>query len=91
MLCLSILDILIFIIINTRKIKLFREHLFSNAAKMMLFVSDAQHYVPVKLCKNVGSIHLFKITGRLTLKCKIKKKYTLGYYRIRLERSQHDF
>ena len=31
----------------------------------MLFVSDVQLYVPIKLCKMVGSIHLFKITGTL--------------------------
>ena len=49
MLSLSILGILIFIIINARKLKLFREHLFSNIVKIMLFISDAQYYVPVKL------------------------------------------
>ena len=32
----------------------------------MLFISDAQYYVPVKLCRTAGSIHLFKITGKLT-------------------------
>ena len=31
----------------------------------MLFISDVQYYVPVKLCRTAGSIHLFKITGRL--------------------------
>ena len=63
MLGVSILGIMIFIILNTRKLKLFKEHLFSNAVKMMLFISDAQYYVPVKLCR---SIHLFKNTGKLT-------------------------
>ena len=29
----------------------------------MLFISDAQYYVPIKLCRMPGSIHLFKITG----------------------------
>ena len=29
----------------------------------MLFISDIQNYVPIKLCKTVGSIHLFKIKG----------------------------
>ena len=32
----------------------------------MLFISDVQYYVPLKLCKTAGSIHLFKITGMLT-------------------------
>ena len=58
------LGIVIFIILNARKLKLFREHLFSNTVKM-LFLSDVQHYLPVKLCRTVGSIHLFKITGKL--------------------------
>ena len=31
----------------------------------MLFISDVQYYVPIKLGKTIGSIHLFKITGML--------------------------
>ena len=31
----------------------------------MLFISDVQNYVPIKLCKTAGSIHLFKIKGAL--------------------------
>ena len=65
LLCLSILDIIIFIILNDRKIKMFRGHLFSNTVKIMLFISDDQYCVPVKLCRTVGSIHLFKITVKL--------------------------
>ena len=54
-----------FIILNVRKLKLFRGQLFSNAVKTMLFISDAQYYIPVKLCRTAGSIHLFKIAGKL--------------------------
>ena len=32
----------------------------------MLFILDAQYYVPAKLGKTAGSIHLFKITGKIT-------------------------
>ena len=32
----------------------------------MLFISDAQYCVAVKMCRSTGSIHLFKITGKLT-------------------------
>ena len=40
----------------------------------MLFISDVQYYIPVKLCKTAGSIHLFKITGKLmTDKVKLNK------------------
>ena len=31
----------------------------------MLFISDIQYYVPIKLCKTAGSIHQFKIAGTL--------------------------
>ena len=66
MLSLSVLGIIIFIILNARKLKLFKGHLFSNAVKIMLFIPGAQYYVPVKSCRAAGSIHLFKITGKLT-------------------------
>ena len=36
--------------------------MFSNPVKIMIFISDVQYYVPIKLCKTAGSIHLFKIT-----------------------------
>ena len=32
----------------------------------MLFFSDIKQYIPVKLCKTAGSIHLFQIYGQLT-------------------------
>ena len=65
MLSLLILGIKVFIILNARKLKLFRGHLFSNTVKAMLSISDAQFYVPVILCGTSGIIHLFKITGIL--------------------------
>ena len=37
----------------------------SNTVKIMIFISDVQYYVPIKLCKTAGSIYLFKITGTL--------------------------
>ena len=39
--------------------------MFSNAVQIMIFISDVQYYVPIKLCKITGSIHLFKIIGML--------------------------
>ena len=42
----------------------------------MLFISDVQNYVPIKLCKTAGSIHLFKIKGTLKPKnIKLNKNY----------------
>ena len=80
----SSLGIIIFIFLNARKLKLFTGHLFSNAVKIMLFILDAQYYVPVKLCRTAGSIHLFKITGKLTPKC-IKLKRNILWDVIELD------
>ena len=63
---LSILGLVLFVILKSRILKLFRGHLFSNAVKIMLFVSDAQNYVPIKMCRMTVSIHSFKIKGMLT-------------------------
>ena len=42
----------------------------------MLFISDIQYCVPIKLCKTAAGIHLFKITGILMPdKVKINKHY----------------
>ena len=42
----------------------------------MIFILDVQNYVPIKLCKTAGSIHLLKITGMLKAEnIKINKNY----------------
>ena len=47
-----------------------------NVVKIMLFISDVQYYIPVKLCRTAGSIHLFKIAGKLTIdKVRLNKHY----------------
>ena len=75
-LTIAIIGLVIFTILQVRTIKLCRGELFSNVVKIMLFISDIQYYVPVKLCKTVGSIHLFKITGKLMPdKVKLNKHY----------------
>ena len=58
-LALTILGLVIVAILHYKKSKLCRGCMFSNAVKIMIFISDVQYYVPTKLCKN-GSIHLFK-------------------------------
>ena len=43
---------------------------------MILFFSDIQQYVPVKLCQTTGSIHLFQMYGQLTLdQVPLERKY----------------
>ena len=73
MLLLILLHI-IFITTKVRKLRLFGGHLFSNVVKVMLFILDAQSYVLGKLCKVAGSIHLFKLVGKLTPECVTLKR-----------------
>ena len=47
-----------------RKSSFFKGHLFSYNTKILLFISNTHSYVPIKLCRVAGSIHLFRIKGR---------------------------
>ena len=50
---------------------------------VMLFFSDVKQYVPVKLCKTVGIIHLFQIYGQLTLdQITLERKYLWDVIKI---------
>ena len=76
MLLLILLSIIFIVTSKVRKSNLFRGHLFSNITKLMLFILDTQSYIPVGLCKIAGSIHLFRIRGRLTHQCiKFKRNW----------------
>ena len=63
---LTLLSMGIVILLHYRKSKFCGGHKFSNIVKIVLFISDVQHYIPIKLCKTSGSLHLFQITGTLT-------------------------
>ena len=60
---LTLLSMAIVILLHYRESKFCRGHRFLNIVKIVLFISDVQHYIPIKLCKTSGSLHLFKITG----------------------------
>ena len=75
-LTLTIFSLVMFAVLHSRKSKLCRGYMFSNAVQIMIFISDVQYYVPIKLCKTA---HKFKL------------KLHLGYYRNRLEGGQCDF
>ena len=62
---LTIFGLVMVAILHYRKPKVCRGCMFSNTVKIMMFISDVQYYVPIKLCKPAGSIHLFKFTGML--------------------------
>ena len=75
-LSIAMIGLILFTILQLRRIQLCRGQLFSNIVKIMLFISDIQYYIPVKLCKTAGSIHLFKITGKIMMdKVKLNKYY----------------
>ena len=63
---LTLLSLPIVILLHCRKSKFCKGHKFSNIVKIVLFISDVQHYIPIKFCKTSGGLHLFKITGTLT-------------------------
>ena len=47
-----------------------------KAVKIMVFISDVQNYISIKLCKTADSIHLFKITGMIKAEnIKLNKNY----------------
>ena len=90
MLSILLSGFIIFVIIPLRKLKP-RRHLFSNAVIIMLLISDTKYYVPIKLCKIAGSIHLFKTVGTLTFENVKLKQNSFRYNRNKLEGSQCDF
>ena len=68
------IGLIVFAILQLRRIKLCRGQLFCYIVKIMLFISDVQYYILVKLCKTAGSTHLFKITGKVMMdKVKLNK------------------
>ena len=59
------------------RIPIFRKYHYSNTIKIMVFFSDIKSYVPLKLCKTSGSIHLFKLTGSINKENIMLHKNTL--------------
>ena len=57
---LTIPSLIIVTFLHYRKSRFCKGHKFSNLVKFMMFILDVQNYVPIKLCKTAGSIHLFK-------------------------------
>ena len=73
---LTLLSMVIVILLHYRISKFCRGYRFSNIVKIVLFILDIQHYLPIKLCKTSGSLHLFKITGTLKSEdIKLNKNY----------------
>ena len=76
MLIIITLGMLYLVTNKIRKTSFWKGCLFSNNTKILLFVFNAHSYVPIKLCRVAGSIHLFRIKGRLTPEnVKLKKNW----------------
>ena len=76
MLIIITLGMLYLVTNKLRKTSFCKGHLFSNNTKILLFISNTHSYVPIKLCRVTGSIHLFRIRGRLNPEhVKIKKNW----------------
>ena len=73
---LTVISLIIVTFLHYRKSRFCKGQKFSIVVKIMIFISDVQNYVPIKLCKTAGSIHLFKIRGTLKPKdIKLNKNY----------------
>ena len=76
MLIIITLGLLYLVTNKIRKSSFFKGCLFSNNTKILLFVSNTHSYIPIKLCRVAGSIHLFRIRGRLNPEnVKLKKNW----------------
>ena len=53
---LTVLSTIIVMFLHYRRSRLSRGYTFLNAIKIILFISDIQNYIPIKLCKTSGSI-----------------------------------
>ena len=60
------------------RMPMFQKYHYSNTIKIMIFFSDIKSYVPIKLCKTSGSIHLFKLTGSINKENITLQKNTLS-------------
>ena len=74
-----LLCILFLTIEKLYRMPIFRKYHYSNTIKIMIFISDIKSYVPIKLCKTSGSIHLFKLTGSINKENVTLHKNTLWH------------
>ena len=82
-LTLMIIGLTIYVLATMQKWAIFKRRLYSSTVTVMLFFSDIKQYMPVKLCKTAGGIHLFQIYGQLTQdQITLERKYLGDIIRI---------
>ena len=57
--------LIVYICLTNHRCTKFKRRLYSNTVTIMLFFADVKQYIPVKLCKSAGNIHLFQLYGQL--------------------------
>ena len=67
--------VIIIILVKIKKSRISQGQFFSNIVKIKLFLADTESYVPLELNKLAGNVHLFKLTGELSLDNVTLKKY----------------
>ena len=73
---LTLLSMMVVILLLYKRSKFCRGYRFSYIVNIVLFISDVQHYIPIKLSKMSGSLHLFKFRGTLNSEdVKLNKNY----------------
>ena len=83
---------MIVVLLHYRRSKFCRGYRFSNVVKIVLFILDVQHYIPVKLTKTSRSPHLFKFTGRLNSEdIKLNKNYLWDTLKINWDKIKLTF
>ena len=76
MLIIITLGMLYLVTNKLRKTSFCKGRLFSNNTKILLFISNAHSFVPIKLGRVAGSIHLFQKKGKVsTENVKLKKNW----------------
>ena len=89
---LTLLSMAIVILLHYRKSKFSRGHRFANIVKIVLFISDVQHYIAVRLCKTSGSLYLFKLISTLTSEyVRLNKNYLLDTLEINWDKIKLSF
>ena len=57
--------LIVYICLTIQRCTIFKRRLYSNTVTIVLFFSDVKQYIPVKLCKSAGSIHLLQLYRQL--------------------------
>ena len=69
---LNLILTILLVLAKLKKSKVFQGHIFTNMVKIKLFLANTQSYMPLELSSAVGNVHLFKLSGALTI-----EKFTL--------------